>query len=147
MLGQTTATQDSQDSPRLGLKGSHHLPPYSILCASPWHLHPNDFLSRDSKGGVSKLSRFRLPPLRKVILFVHTSDWDEVYCSFHRELSNGVSHSTCMHQSRVDSRLLVVGSQIANLTFGLSFCHNLCCKCPNDSCEPIFGIYVSIAFQ
>jgi hypothetical protein len=41
----------------------------------------------------------------------------------------------------------MVGSQIVSLTPGLSFCHNLCCRCPNGSCEPIFNIYISIAFQ
>jgi len=50
-----------------------------------------------------------------------------------------VSHSTCTHQGWVDSWLLVVESP--------SFCHNLCCKCPNGSCEAIFDIYISIAFQ
>ena len=34
---------DTQDSPRPGLKGSYHLPPYSILCTSPRGLHPNGF--------------------------------------------------------------------------------------------------------
>jgi hypothetical protein len=34
---------DTQDSPRLGLGGSHHLPPYSMLCASPRGPHPNGF--------------------------------------------------------------------------------------------------------
>jgi hypothetical protein len=29
---------------------------------------------------------------------------------------------------------------------GLSFGHNLCFKCPNESCEPILNIYISIAF-
>ncbi len=58
-----------------------------------------------------------------------------------------MSHSLCTHQGRVDSRLLVVGSQTRSLTPGPSFCHNLCCKCPNDSCEAIFDIYTSIAFQ
>jgi hypothetical protein len=29
----------------------------------------------------------------------------------------------------------------------LYFCHNLCCKCPNGSCEPILNIYTSIVFQ
>ncbi len=47
----------------------------------------------------------------------------------------------------VDSRLLVVGSQIVNLTLGLSFCHNSCYRCPNGSCEAIFDIYTSIAFE
>jgi hypothetical protein len=63
------------------------------------------------------------------------------------ELSNGVSHSTCTHRGRVDSRLLVVGSETASLTPNLSFCHNLCCRCPNGSCKAIFDIYTSIAFQ
>ncbi len=46
------ATSDSQDSSRLGLRGSHHLPPYSILCTSLQHPHPNGFLYRDSQMGV-----------------------------------------------------------------------------------------------
>jgi hypothetical protein len=63
------------------------------------------------------------------------------------DLSNGVSHSIYTHGSRVDSWLFVVGSQTANLIPGLSFCHNLCCGCPNGSCEPILDIYTSISFQ
>jgi hypothetical protein len=59
-------------------------------------------------------------------------------CSSHRELPNGVSHSICTCESRVDSQLFVVG---------LSFCHNLCCRCPNRSCKLILDIYTSIAFQ
>jgi hypothetical protein len=56
-------------------------------------------------------------------------------------------HVVCSQVNRVDSRLLVVGSQIANLTPGLSFAHNLCFRCPNERCEPILDIYTSIAFQ
>ncbi len=41
----------------------------------------------------------------------------------------------------------MVGSQIGNLTFGLSFGHNLCFKCPNGSCKPILDIYVTRDFQ
>jgi hypothetical protein len=41
---------------------------------------------------------------------------------------------------------LVVESQTANLTLGLSFGHNLCFKYPNESCEPILDIYTLIAF-
>ncbi len=48
---------DSLDSPRPGLGGNHHLPPYSILCSSPPRLHPNGSFSRDSQVGVPKLSR------------------------------------------------------------------------------------------
>jgi hypothetical protein len=58
-----------------------------------------------------------------------------------------MSHATCLQGNQVDSWLLVVGSQIANLTHGLSFGHNLCFRCLNGSCEPILDIYVSIDFQ
>jgi hypothetical protein len=64
-----------------------------------------------------------------------------------QELSNGVSHSICTYRGRVDSRLLVVRSQIASLTLGLSFDHNLFCRCLNGSCEAIFDIYTSRNFQ
>ncbi len=36
------------------LGGSHHLPPYSILCSSPWGPHPNGFLFRDCQIGILK---------------------------------------------------------------------------------------------
>ncbi len=150
VLGQATATLDSQDSPRPGLGGSHHLPPYSIIYTSPWHLHPNDFLSRDSQGGVPKLSRFGLPPLCGVITLCSDLrlQWGlNQTCSSRQELSKGVPHSTWMHRGWVNSWLLVVGSQIASLIPDLSFCHNLCYKCPNGSCKPIFNTYISIAFQ
>ncbi len=67
MLGQATSNMDSLDSPRPGLGGSHHLPPYCILCFAPRHPHPNGFQSRDSQGGVPKLSRFGLPRLWEFI--------------------------------------------------------------------------------
>jgi len=144
------ANLDSLDSPRPGLGGSHHLPPYSILCSSPRDLHPNDSFSRDSQSGVPKLSWFRLPGLWTLITpcpkfgsrrGLHQS------CSSPREFFNGVSQSTCTHWNWVDSRLLVVGSQTASLTPGPSFGHNLSCKCPNGSCEAILDIYTSRPFQ
>jgi len=52
-----------------------------------------------------------------------------------------------MQGNRVDSRLLVVGSQTANLISNISFGHNLCFRCPNGWCEPILDIYVLRAFQ
>jgi hypothetical protein len=67
-------------------------------------------------------------------------------CSPRRDLSNGVLHSRIGHRERVDSRLLVVGSQIASLTPGPSFAHNVGCRCPNRQCEGIFDIYVSRPF-
>jgi hypothetical protein len=68
-------------------------------------------------------------------------------CSPRRDLSNAMSHSRIGHREEVDSRLLVVGSQTANLTPGPSFAHNLGCICPNDQCEAILYIYVSRPFQ
>jgi hypothetical protein len=67
-------------------------------------------------------------------------------CSPRRDLFNAMSHSRIRHQEEVDSRLLVVGSQIASLTPGPSFAHNFGCRCPNDQCEAILDIYVSIPF-
>ncbi len=45
VLKRTTSNSDSQDSPRPGLGGSHHLPPCSILCASPQGPPLNGILS------------------------------------------------------------------------------------------------------
>jgi hypothetical protein len=64
-----------------------------------------------------------------------------------QDLFNDMSFGTCTQQNRVNSRLLVVKSQSANLTIDPFFGHNLCCKCPNGSCELILDIYVLIIFQ
>jgi len=56
-------------------------------------------------------------------------------------------HTTCTQGNQVNSWLLMVGSQIANLILNLFFGHNLCFRCPNGWCETILDIYVSIAFQ
>jgi hypothetical protein len=61
------ATLDSLDSPRPGLEGSHHLPPYSILYVTLREPHPNGTFSWDSQGGVLKLSRVELPELWELI--------------------------------------------------------------------------------
>jgi hypothetical protein len=147
VLGQATGNTTSLDSPRPELGGSHHLPPYSILCVTLWRLHPNGFLSRDSQSGVPKLSRFGLPGLWTVIAScsnLRLGRGLNQCCSSRRELSNAILHSPSARRERVDSRLLVVGSQIASLTPGLtlgpSFAHNLGCRCPNDSCEAILDI-------
>jgi hypothetical protein len=68
-------------------------------------------------------------------------------CNPFRELFNAMSHLPSAHRERVDSRLLVVGSQTASLTPGPSFAHNLGCRCPNDQCEAILDIYSSRPFQ
>jgi hypothetical protein len=68
-------------------------------------------------------------------------------CSPLQELFNAGLHSPNARRERVDSRLLVVGSQTASLTPGPSFAHNLGCRCPNDQCEAIPDIYTSRPFQ
>ncbi len=150
MLGRATGNSDSQDSPQPGLARSHHLPPYSILCASPRGPHPNGILSRDSQVGVSKLSKLGLPQLWGPITLCKDLWLKQIRKqSFSpcRKLSNSMSHATCTQGNRVDSWLLVVGSQTPNLTPSPSFGYNLCFRCPNGSCEPILDIYVSITFQ
>jgi len=61
-------------------------------------------------------------------------------CSPCQEIFNIMLHDTYTQGNQGDSRLLVVRSQIVNLTPGPSFGHNLCFKCPNWSCEPILDI-------
>jgi hypothetical protein len=56
-------------------------------------------------------------------------------------------HTTCTQGNQGDSLLLVVESQIVNLTLGPSFGPNLCFKCPNGLCKLILNIYFPKAFQ
>jgi hypothetical protein len=114
------STLDSLDSPRPELGGSHHLPPYNILCNSPPRPHPNGTFSRDSQGGVLKLSQFGFSGLWASI--TSFSDlrlgWGlKQSCSSLWELLNAMSNSSCRRRIQVDSWLLVVGSQTTNLTF------------------------------
>jgi len=107
------ATLDSLDSPQPELGGSHHLPPYSILCVTPREPHLNGTFSRDSQGGVPKLSRVGLPRLWTLISPGSNLrlEWglNQSYSSS-QELSNALSHSVCRLWKEVDSRLLVVGA-------------------------------------
>jgi hypothetical protein len=64
-----------------------------------------------------------------------------------QELSNGMWHAIYTQGNQGDSRLLVVRSQINNLTLDLFLGHNLCLKNPNGSCKPILDIYFSRTFQ
>jgi hypothetical protein len=65
----------------------------------------------------------------------------------HWDLSNSMWRTTCTKGNWSDSWLLVVESQMGNLTPDPSFGHNLCFKKPNGSWEPILDIYVPRAFQ
>ncbi len=144
------ANSDSHDTPQPGLGRCHHHPPYSILCATPPHLHSNDTFSWDSQSGVPKLSQFGLPGLWDFVAprpDLRSGQGLNQTCSPGKELSNAMSHSRFECRKEVDSWLLVVGSQTASLTPGPSFAHNLGCRCPNDQCEAILDIYTSRPFQ
>jgi hypothetical protein len=130
-------------------RGNHHLPPYSILCITPWEWHPNGFLSRDSQMGIPKSLRLGVSQLCGTItccVDLWSGQGQNQSCSPRRELSNDVLYAICTQGNQVDSWLPVVGSQITNLTPDLSFGHNLCFRCSNGSCKPILDIYISIAF-
>jgi hypothetical protein len=158
-FGARTATSntDTQDSPRPGLGGSHHLPPYSILCTTFRGLHPNGSFSRDSRDsrpGVSKSRPAGLPGLWSPITLLANLGSKcglKQSCSSRRELFNIMSHVVCSQIFWLDSRLLVVGSQNwqtpGSSTPGPSFGHNLCFRCPSQQCEPILDIYASRAFH
>jgi hypothetical protein len=114
VLGRATGNTDTQDSPRPRLGGSHHLPPYSMLCSSPRRLHPNGYFSRDSRVGVPKSRQMGLPGLWSPITLradLGSRCGLKQSCRSCRDLSNGMSHVLCSQVFRVDSRLLVVGSQ------------------------------------
>jgi hypothetical protein len=112
--------------------------------------HPNDFLSWDSQVGVPKFPQLRLPRLWGCITWRANLrlQWRlKQNCSPYQEISNDILHVVFTQGNRVDSRLLVVGNQIGNLTPGLSFGHNLCFKYPNGQYKLILDIYISISFQ
>jgi hypothetical protein len=145
VLGRATGNTDTQDSPRPGLGGSHHLPPYSTLqlaaeVASKWLFFPG--VPKLSRLGVSELWTPISPDCR-----VRSRRGLKQSCSPCRDLFNAVLQSQIGCRKEVDSRLLVVGSQTVSLTPGPSFAHNLCLRCPNEQCKPILDIYVSRAFQ
>jgi hypothetical protein len=150
MLGRATGNTNTLNSPRLGLGGSRHLPPYSILCASPQGPHPNGFLSWDSQVGVLKLPKLGVPQLwNPITLRTNLGSRCDLKqsCSSCQQLSNGIWHATCTQGNRGDSWLLVIRNQTSSLILGPSFGHNLCFRCPNEQCEPILDIYVPRAFQ
>jgi hypothetical protein len=119
--------------------------PLIVFSAAPHErrLHSNGSFSRDSQGGVPKLSRFRLLGLWGIITSrpkLGLGQGLNQSCSSRRELSNAVLHSRFRRREKVDSRLFVVRSQTGSLTPGPSFAHNLGCRCPNGQCEASLDI-------
>ncbi len=132
---------NSQDPPRFGLGGSHHLPPYSILCAWPQDQHSNVILSQDSQVGVSKFPKLKLLWLwRPITLCAYLQLKWGLRKSYNTrwEFSNDMWHTTFTQINWGDSWFLVVG---------LSFHHNLCFNYSNGSCKPILNICVPKDFQ
>jgi hypothetical protein len=126
------------------------LPLSGVHCTSPSRLHPNDFSSRDSQGGVPKLSRVGVSGLWTTITSrpdLRSKQGLNQSCSSPQYLSNTMSHYVNGRREEVDSRLLMVGSQTASLTPGLSFAHNLGWRCPNGTCKAILDIYNSRPFH
>ncbi len=100
--------------------------------------------------GVSKFPKLGLPQLwGHITLCVDLRFIWALKKSYNpcQKIFNGMLQINYTQGNQVDSWLLVVGSQIANLTLSFSFGHNLYSKCLNGSCEPILDICVLIAFQ
>ncbi len=144
---------DTQDSPRPGLGGSYHLPHLVYSTALR-----GGYIQMVLFPGTPKLESRNcpetvpvgVPGLRELITpdcKIRSPRGLNQSCSSPRELSNAVSHFRIGCREEVDYRLLVVESQIASLTLGPSFAHNLGCRCPNDQCEAILNIYALRNFQ
>jgi hypothetical protein len=119
--------------------GKPHLPPYSIFYAWPWDQHPKVILSQDSQVGVPKFPKLGLPRFWSPITLCADLRfrWGlKKNFSHGQQVSNSMLHATCTQGNQGDSRLLVVRSQIVNLTLDFSFGHNLFFRYPNGSCKP-----------
>ncbi len=100
--------------------------------------------------GVTKFSKLGFPQLwRPITLCVNLRlRWTlKQNCTPHREIYNNMWHATYTQRNWGNSWHLVVGSQIDNLTPGLSFGHNLCFNYSNASYKSILDIYVLRAFR
>jgi hypothetical protein len=68
-------------------------------------------------------------------------------CSLCWDLSNNIWDAMWTHLIQGDFWLLVIGSEIDNLTTSPYFGHNLCCKYSNGPWEPILDINILKSFQ
>jgi hypothetical protein len=139
VLERAMGNTNTQDSSRPRLGGNHHLPLYSILYGWPRSPHLNGFLSRDSQMGILKLPNLGLPQLWNPIILQTNLQLRcnlKKSCSFHQELSNDKLHTFYKQVNWVNSKLLVVRSQIGNLTLGPSFGHNLCFRFQMNNASP-----------
>ncbi len=153
MLGQATGTLTHKT--HHGLDSGEAITFPHIVFSAPLH---GDYIQMALFPGTPKLESRNCS---EIILVVVSGLWELITpdctvgsqrglnqsCSPCRDLSNYVLHSQFGALEEVYSRLLMVGSQTANLTPGPSFAHNLGCRCPNDQCEAIFDIYSLRPFQ
>jgi hypothetical protein len=143
-----TQTHKTHHNPNLGEATT--FPPYNIFCTWPRGQHPNVIFSWDSQVGVLKFPKLGFPRFCKPTTS-STNLWLrwglKQSCSLCQDLFNIMLHAICMQGNQGDSRPLVVGRQIANLTPNLSFGYNLCFQNPNGSWEPILNIYIPRTFQ
>ncbi len=118
------ANSNSQDSPQPKLGGSHHLPPYNILCAWARDQHPNVILSSKCHFVLGLPSESPEIPTIGILAILGAHNFackPPIKMSFetklqpYQELSIGMSHATCWKENRGDSRLLVVRNQIGSL--------------------------------
>ncbi len=124
-------------------------PLYYSLClaTSPT---PKCHLSQDSQIGSPKILEIGTPTTLEAHNFLCWPPIEvrsETKFYPHRRLSKDMWHAIYMQVNQGDSRLLMVGNQIGNLTPSPSFGHNLCFKYPNRPYKPILNIHVSRAFQ
>jgi hypothetical protein len=79
----TRTHKNSQDSPRLKLGVSHHLPPYNILCACPRGYTQMSFCLGSPNLGIQR-ENLKIPEIETSVtlvahnVFVQTFDWGEV---------------------------------------------------------------------
>jgi len=106
-------------------------PPYSILCAWPWGLHPNVILSRDSQARSLEIPKIRTFTTLEAHNFLCKPSIEVNFKENYSpcwELSKDMWHATCIQVNQGDYWLLMIESQISTLTLGPSFGHNLCYK-------------------
>jgi len=129
VLGRATGNTDTQDSPRPGLGGSHHLPPYSILWTSPRGPHPNGFSLPGLPHGSPEISPSgTIKTLEPITLRVDLGSKCGLKqsCSSRRELFNDMWHVVYSQVNRVDCRLFSGWEsnwQLNGLLLGLHPCN------------------------
>ncbi len=147
---ETRSYTDSQESSWHRLGGSHHLPPYNIICDWPHGLHPNVIFPRTPKLGILKFPKMETPAILEAHNFLCKLSIDaRSKAKLYLSSRTFQWYMACHLHARNSRQFLIFSGQKSNwhLIFDLSFGHNFCCKYSNGSCKPILGIYVSRAFQ